>query len=213
MTAEEEAYVQALKKTNEALRDLHYVQSKYIDEMENDVKSSWGELDETHKKHKKEISDAYHLTSTSHMEDIRASYKAKYPDGRKLPEIMTEERLRGFKDHLKLKDLKEFVANTTLPDEAPVLVERAEDWYFTDRNWDVWLVEGMQAHSAREWNKKLADGEITPEEYPGLYETPNHPFLTPNSEEDIKELCEQFYPAWCASEDKKDGIVLIFSHY
>lgn len=109
--------------------------------------------------------------------------------------------------------LKEELAKHDIPDDTPILVERVEDVYFEKNGWDVMLIEGDFSRQMRDWNAQLAAGEITKEEYPGLYEEENHPLLTPHTEDEIKEASDQFIQTWHIGYSPKHKLLLVHLHY
>lgn len=98
-----------------------------------------------------------------------------------------------------MKDLRKFVEeNKDLDDESPCVVERVEDSYFEEREWngiqikgwDVLKVEGYDYTSALCYNS-----------------TEDNKF----GEKELEEMKEQFYQPHCITTDKE--IVYIYSHY
>lgn len=54
-----------------------------------------------------------------------------------------------YKAHLNVGDLKKFIEQNNLPDDAKVLVQRVEDFYYEQNNWGVYLKdssEGVQQY-------------------------------------------------------------------
>ena len=134
---------------------------------------------------------------------------------------MTKEQLLSKTNHsLRMKDLREFIEkNKEMDDNAPVIVERVEDSYFKEREWngnviggwDVLKVEGYHYHSSLEWNMKMQE-EVDRREA-GLepeYELEN-PLEHIFGEKELEEMKEQFYQPHCITTDKE--IVYIYSHY
>jgi|GEM_PF-4641609 len=126
---------------------------------------------------------------------------------------MTKEELLNKKGRsLRMKDLREFVENNKdVDDNSPVVVERVEDFYFTENMWDVLKVEGYHYHSALEWNIKMKD-EIRRRK---KGEEPEYDIENPKerlfSKEQLEGFKEQFYRPHCITTDKE--IVYIYSHY
>ncbi len=122
---------------------------------------------------------------------------------------------------LRMKDLREFVeANKDLDDNAPCLVERVEDLYFSSRElsngektngWGVLLKEGYHYHRALSWNKDM----YREEEKRKNGEEPEYGIENPLDqilgEKELEAMKEQFYQPHCITTDKE--IVYIYSHY
>ena len=52
---------------------------------------------------------------------------------------ITKKELKTlYKDHLTIGDLKQFIKDHDLQDDAKVLIERVEDVYYEEHNWDVY---------------------------------------------------------------------------
>ena len=119
---------------------------------------------------------------------------------KKLPEvILTQERLKSYKDHLTIKELKKMIAD--MPDDGLVLVQRIEDFYYENNHWGVILKEGMDYHNAKRFNDDLASGKYEDKEkYPKAKPEEWKPF----SEEDLELTKDQYHPAWCVVKYKDD---------
>lgn len=109
--------------------------------------------------------------------------------------------------------LREELSKHDIPDDTPIVAERVEDVYFEKHRWGVMPIEGEFSRQMRDWNNKLASGEVTPDEYPGLYEVENHPLLTPHSEEAIKEASDQFIPTHSIGYSEEHKLLLVHLHY
>lgn len=119
---------------------------------------------------------------------------------RKLPEgILTQEKLKDYKHHLTIKNLKKMIEG--MPDDGLVLVQRIEDFYFENCHWGVILKEGEEYHYAKKWNEKLASGEYDDKD---KYPNANPEEWKPYSNEDLELTKEQYHPAWCVVKYKDD---------
>ena len=133
-----------------------------------------------------------------------------------MPKQMSQKELQRFRKggYLTVGKLKEFLAETNLPDTALVLVQRVEDKYYEKHGWDVYLKEGYHFHSHVEMNKNMQD-EI---ERRARGEEPEYPKIDDPSkyicsEEDVVHLKEQYHPAWCCVHYSDDEELFIDLHY
>ena len=70
------------------------------------------------------------------------------------PEILTQEELNNYDDHLSLGKLRKFVNNNNdLPDSTKILIERIEDSYYKYNGWKVFQsddsIDITEYHPAR----------------------------------------------------------------
>ncbi len=113
--------------------------------------------------------------------------------------------------HLTVGSIKEFINRHNLPDDAPVVIQRVQDYYYENCHWGVYLKEGEQAHSLKSFNEDLKNGEYSDiKKYPHLIgET-----FEPHSEKDIKDAMCQYTPAWsCVRYNDDTDILFIDLHY
>lgn len=128
-----------------------------------------------------------------------------------MPKELTKEDLQKFNHTLTVGKLKKFLEEHNLPDDAIVVTQRVEDFYFEKGNWGVYKKEGHHSFQARKYNKKIDSGEfLNKEDYPNI----NPENLKKYTEEEIDSMKEQYHPAWCCVryEDDKD-ILFIDLHY
>ena len=103
-------------------------------------------------------------------------------------DLTKEEIMQGH--NMNVGQLKKFLAECRLPDDAKILVQRVEDVYFNENNWGVYRKEGEETA----WLKKLKNIPVT--------------------EETIKSSMEQYHPAWWAGTYKDDNDFLYIDlHY
>lgn len=134
---------------------------------------------------------------------------------------LTREQV-GYPHHLTVGNLLKFIEKHNLPHDAPVMVERVEDSYFTDRphtsyntgiimkGWPVYLKEGQFWHEAIEWNGRVERGEfLNKEQYPLIHDNPST-----HSLDDLEQLKDQYIQPWCCTHYKDDpNILFINMHY
>jgi len=57
-------------------------------------------------------------------------------------EITKQELEEGYKHFLTVGNLKKFLSEHNFPDDAKVVVQRVEDFYYEENNFGVYLKEG-----------------------------------------------------------------------
>ena len=55
--------------------------------------------------------------------------------------LTKEEANKGYQHHLTVGKLKEFLYKSELPNDAPVMIQRVEDFYFDKSGWKVYEVD------------------------------------------------------------------------
>lgn len=113
---------------------------------------------------------------------------------------------------LKVGDLRKFLdENPGLSDDAPVLVERIEDFYFEKNGWGVYLKEGESYHDIKSMNERMNE-EI---ERRARGEEPHYGMEDPSKY--IRELTDedmnQYIPTWCCVIYTGDDALFIDLHY
>lgn len=136
--------------------------------------------------------------------------------------VITKEELISKQRHsLTMGQLCEFVYNNPqIPKDAPVMIERVEDFYFngselndkTVDGWGVMLVEGYHYCSAKQQQQdilqEIEDRKNGKEsQYPNIVNPEDHLF------EIGDDMKEQFYQPHCITKENDDSIVYIYSHY
>ncbi len=121
-------------------------------------------------------------------------------------ELTKEELLEYKQNNLTVGELKKYLVEHDIPDDAMVLVQRVEDVYFEDHYWGVYLKEGEEAYHCRKWNENIKDKRYL-KDHPGLKN-----MMTPFSEEAIREAHEQYHPVRCCVTyvDDKDNNDFLF---
>ena len=110
-----------------------------------------------------------------------------------MPRDLTKEEIMGY-PNMNVGELKKFLAENNIPDDAKILIQRVEDVYFDKNNWGVYRKEGEATQSLRHMCSKLKSVDIT--------------------EDDIKNSMEQYHPAWWACTYKDDNDLLFIDlHY
>lgn len=112
---------------------------------------------------------------------------------------------------LTVGDLKEFLAEHDLPDNAPVVIQRVHDVYYEKHGWKLYLKEGDHTLYTLKHNKNVERGEyLDKKKYPNAKGKTIKPF----TEEQIKESMEQYRPAWsCVRYGDDKDILFIDLHY
>lgn len=154
------------------------------------------------------------------------------------PTIITKEELEERYNHgLTVGDLKRILLKSNLPDDGKVMIQRVEDRYYhgndisglkgcqdtedgiyppgsVSSGWGVYLKEGDHYHSVISMNKKMRE-EISRRE---LGENPEYmmddpnKYITPEDNETLNELKEQYHPAWCVVSYKDEKHLFIDLH-
>jgi len=99
-------------------------------------------------------------------------------------------------DGCTVGDLKHVIKKYNIPDSAKILVEKVEDIYYDLNNWGVYLKKGDAYYDVKKYEEK----------------NPESQKLT---EEQLKDIMDQYHPAWwpiCYEEDKED-FLFICMHY
>lgn len=130
--------------------------------------------------------------------------------------ILTEQEVKEkFKHYLTVGDLKKSIEGYNIPDEAKVVVQRIEDVYYNKHGWGSMLKEGEHYHNTIQMNENMREeiarrerGEES--EYPEI-ENPNEYIC--EDEEILKELKDQYHPAWCVAGYKDKDFLFIDLHY
>lgn len=129
-----------------------------------------------------------------------------------IPSQIDKKDIKKYSHHLTVGQLKEFLDEHNLPDDAIVMVQRIEDRYFENNNWSVYLKEGEEFYYAIKWNK-----DIDSEKYHNKKDYPNmkHPEkLKKFSKKELEEMKDQYFPLFCPVYYKDDNDILFLNaHY
>jgi hypothetical protein len=130
--------------------------------------------------------------------------------------ILTEKEVKEkFKHYLTVGDLKKSIEDYNIPDESKVVVQRIEDVYYNKHGWGSMLKEGEQYCNATHMNENMRE-EIARRErgeephYPGI-ENPSEYIC--EDENILKELKDQYHPAWCVAGYEDKDFLFIDLHY
>lgn len=113
---------------------------------------------------------------------------------------------------LTVGSLKKFLEqHPDISDDAPVLVERIEDFYFEKNGWRVYPKEGEHYHYVLETNKKM-EKEIKRRE---RGEKPHYGMEDPSKfiKEPTDEDMNQYIPTWCCVKYTGEDALFIDLHY
>ena len=130
----------------------------------------------------------------------------------KLPRILSKEDLLGYSHSLTVGDLKKFIEEQGIPDDAKVMIQRVEDKYFENNDWGVYLKEGYWYHTASELNENMKAEALRRE----LGMEPEYAITDPLSQvvEIDDTLKEQYHPAWgCVRYGDDTDLLFIDLHY
>ena len=64
----------------------------------------------------------------------------------KLPKVLTREDLASYSNNLTVGDLKKFIEEQGIPDDAKVMIQRVEDKYFENNETSVKTYKGRVLH-------------------------------------------------------------------
>lgn len=127
---------------------------------------------------------------------------------------LNKEELLSYLNHgyMTVGALKKFIEKHEVPDDALVVVQRVEDFYYEDHGWKVYLKEAEHSNWMKSYNDALDRGEFDDKEkYPDFKDEMRKKF----TEEQIIEASSQYHPAWCPVLYEGDGkeILFIDLHY
>lgn len=129
--------------------------------------------------------------------------------------ILTEEEAKSYRHNLTVGGLKKSIEDYGIPDEAKVVIQRIEDVYYDRHGWGVMLKEGEQYHNAIQMNESMKE-EISRRErgeepeYPGIDDPTEY---ICEDEDFLKNLKDQYHPAWCVAGYKDRDFLFIDLHY
>ncbi len=126
----------------------------------------------------------------------------------------TKEELLSFRKngYLTVGDLRNFLdKNRDLSNDAIVISQRVEDYYYTENNWGVYKVGGEHYYQSLKWHEDIDCGKyLDKEQYPNFKEENNVKF----TDEDLEEFKDQYSPVWCCVRRKnEDDILFLNLHY
>ena len=122
---------------------------------------------------------------------------------------LNKEELLSYLNHgyMTVGALKKFIEKHEVPDDALVVVQRVEDFYYEDHEWKVYLKEAEHSNWMKSYNDALDKGEFDDKEkYPDFKDEMRKKF----TEEQIIEASSQYHPAWCPVLYEDDGKEILF---
>jgi len=122
---------------------------------------------------------------------------------------LNKEELLSYLNHgyMTVGALKKFIEKHEVPDDALVVVQRVEDFYYEDHGWKVYLKEAEHSNWMKSYNDALDRGEFDDKEkYPDFKDEMRNKF----TEEQIIEASSQYHPAWCPVLYEDDGKEILF---
>jgi hypothetical protein len=131
--------------------------------------------------------------------------------GHELLELSKEELINKYDDYLTVGKLKEVFKKQKLSDDARVLVERVEDFYFENNHWSVYRYGGYWYWSSLRMNEKIDSGVFNDRtKYPKM----DDPEKYRVSEKELHEMQSQYRPAFCSFKDEEHPEFLFINlHY
>lgn len=115
--------------------------------------------------------------------------------------------------YLTVGELKKFIEKYEISDDAIVVSQRVEDFYYHDHHWKVYLKEAYHSHWMRSFNEKLDSGEFDDsEKYPNFKDSMRTKF----TEDQIVEASHQYSPVWSPvfyEDEAKKDILFLDLHY
>jgi hypothetical protein len=153
--------------------------------------------------------------------------------------IISKEELKDrYLHNLTVGRLKEVLAETNLPDDGKVMIQRIEDRYFNGNDisghggckesedgkfppgsrsngWGIYLKEGYDFYSTTKMNKNMREEIARRErgeepEYPKIEDPTKYIF---EDEDTLSSLREQYYPAWGICGYSDEDHLFIDLHY
>ena len=117
-------------------------------------------------------------------------------------------------DYMTVGRLLEFIKEKNIPMDAPILMQRVTNWYFTEGSWKVHKKSGYHHWAACRTNMKMLT-ELWKRNSGGEPEFEmEDPAQYIASEEDLEEMKEEYYAAWCPVFYKDEPNVLFLdAHY
>lgn len=125
--------------------------------------------------------------------------------------ILTKEEILSHHG-TSFKMLKEFVEKHHINENALILVERIEDFYYHYNSWGVLPVKDEAYYNCLKWNEDIDEGKyLNKEKYPNI----DPKSLKKFTEEELERAKSQYHPVWCpifAEEGDKD-LIFLCMHY
>lgn len=115
---------------------------------------------------------------------------------------LTKDELLEYRDsgYLTWGELKEWALKNNIPDEAIVVVERVEDFYYDKNNWSVYCKENSLCSNLRRINGDIAAGAIE--------------LKQPFTEEQVNDARSEYHPVWSPVYYSEDPNILFLDlHY
>lgn len=79
--------------------------------------------------------------------------------------LSKEEVLDKNNFHLTVGNLKKFIIENNISDDAPILVQRIEDCYFENNNWGLYPKHTAESNNLiHVWNKVYPNNKLTEDE-------------------------------------------------
>lgn len=131
--------------------------------------------------------------------------------GHELIELSKEELLNKYHDYLTVGGMKKVFEEQQLSDDAKILIERVQDFYYENNHWSVFRHGGYWYYSSLRMNEKIDSGEFADKSrYPKI----DDPEKFRTSEKDLHEMQSQYHPAFCCfKSEEHPEFLLINLHY
>lgn len=164
--------------------------------------------------HEKEFLREKHPEVRDAIREIVKNFKSKKVKSKN--RILTEKEVtEKFTQHLTVGNLKKSIERYKIPDEAKVVVQRIEDVYYEKHGWGVMLKEGEHYHNKISFNEKMKEEIVRRErgEEPEYEKIKDPNKYICEDEEVLKELKDQYHPAWCVVGYEDKDFLFLDLHY
>lgn len=116
---------------------------------------------------------------------------------------MTKEEVFSRNHYLTVGDLKRHLAASSLPDDAPVMIQRTPDRIFEVNGMKTFRLEAQFSHQMRDYNRTLET--VSDEERAEMERG--------YTEEEIQSAREEYILAWCLLGSDPEGMLFIETMY
>lgn len=117
---------------------------------------------------------------------------------------LTKEEVLAWEHCLTVGKLKKYLASSTLPDDAPVMIQRTPDRIFHENGMGTFRLEVQFSHQMRDYNREW-DTELTDEDKAVM--------SAKYTEEEISAAREEYIIAWGLLHTDREGMLFIDTMY
>lgn len=123
------------------------------------------------------------------------------------------KKYKPYEHHLTVGRLLEFIKENNIPDDAPVMMQRIEDYYFEKGNWETHKKKGESYYNLLKHKEKAFGEYLNKEMYPDMSEEMIS-YLQNITQEELDSNLYQYYQAWCPVRYRDEPNVLFLdAHY